>query len=70
VVLVCPHGLFVACARIASQLKDRSSFHTNIVQAVILVDSETREVLGDYSRPVQYRREVKTVLSAARRSVE
>lgn len=66
VVLVCPHHLFEACPGIASQLKDRTGLHTNIIQGVILVDGETGAVTGDYTRPAQHKDEYDAVLSATR----
>lgn len=70
IVLVCPHALFTACSGIASRLKDRTGLHVNIIQGVILVDGETGEVSGDYTRPAQYKREYEAVLSATKRAVE
>jgi hypothetical protein len=70
VVLVCPHHLFEACHGIASQLKDRTGFHTNIIQGVILVDSEIEAVTGDYTRPAQHKGEYDAVLSATRRAAK
>jgi hypothetical protein len=64
IVLVCPHGLFTASSGIASELKDRSGLHMNIIQGIILVDGETKEVTGDYTRPAQHKREYEAVLSA------
>jgi len=69
VVLVCPHHLFEACPGIASQLKDRTGLHTNIIQGVILVDAETGAVTGDYTRPAQHKDEYDAVLSATQRAV-
>ena len=70
IVLLCPHGLFMACSGVASELKDRSGLHMNIIQGVILVDSETREVTGDHTRPAQHKREYESVLSAIGRAVK
>lgn len=70
VVLVCPHYVFEACHGIASQLKDRTGFHTNIIQGVILVDAETGAVAGDYTRPAQHKGEYDAVLSATRRAAK
>lgn len=64
------HGLFAACSGVASELKDRSGLHMNIVQGVILVDAETREVTGDYTRPAQHKREYEAVLSATTKAVK
>jgi len=69
VVLLCPHTLFLACSGIASELKDRSGLHTNIIQGVVLVDADTRDVTGDYTRPAQNKREYNAVLSAVSRAV-
>jgi hypothetical protein len=68
VVLVCPHHLFDACPGIASQLKDRTGLHSNIIQGVILVDAETGAVTGDYTRPAQHKGEYDAVVSATRRA--
>lgn len=70
IVLLCPHSLFTACSGIASELKDRSGLHMNIIQGVILVDGETKEVTGDYTRPTQHKREYEAVLSATSRAVK
>jgi hypothetical protein len=70
IVLVCPHSLFMACSGIASELKDRSGLHMNIIQGVILVDDETKEVIGDYTRPALHKREYEAVLSATSRAVK
>jgi hypothetical protein len=70
IVLVCPHSLFTSSSAIASELKDRSGLHMNIIQGVILVDSETKEVTGDYTRPTQHKREYEAVLSATTRAVK
>lgn len=70
IVLVCPHNLFTSSSGIASELKDRSGLHMNIIQGVILVDSQTKEVTGDYTRPVQHKREYEAVLSATTRAVK
>jgi hypothetical protein len=70
IVLVCPHDLFTSTSGIASEFKDRSGLHMNIIQGVILVDSETKEVTGDYTRPAQHKREYEAVLSAASRAVK
>ena len=70
VVLVCPHGLFTDCSGVASELKDRTGLHMNIVQGVILVDAETREVTGDHTRPAAHKREYEAVLSAASEAAE
>jgi hypothetical protein len=68
VVLVCPHQLFESCPGVASQLKDRTGLHTNIIQGVILVDGETGAVTGDYTRPAQHKGEYDAVLSAVQRA--
>jgi hypothetical protein len=70
IVLVCPHRLFEACAGISSQLKDRTGLHTNIVQGVILVDSENGAVTGDYTRPAQHKGEYDAVVSAMQGAAE
>ena len=70
IVLVCPHNLFKACSDVTSELKDRTGLHMNIIQGVILVDSETREVTGDYTRPAQHKREYEAVLSATNKAVK
>ena len=70
IVLVCPHNLFTSSSGIASELKDRSGLHMNIIQGVILADSETKEVTGDYTRPAQHKREYEAVLSATSRAVK
>lgn len=64
IVLLCPHSLFTTCSGIASELKDRSGLHMNIIQGVILVDAETKDVTGDYTRPAQHKREYEAVLAA------
>lgn len=70
IVLVCGHSLLATCSGVASELKDRSGLHMNIVQGVILVDAETREVTGDYTRPAQHKREYEAVLSATTKAVK
>ncbi|MES9991052.1 MAG: hypothetical protein ABW098_03825 [Candidatus Thiodiazotropha sp.] len=70
VVLVCPHELFTTASGIASELKDRTGLHMNIIQGVVLVDSQTREVASDYTRPLQYKGEYNAVLSAANSEVK
>jgi len=70
IVLLCPHSLFAVCSGIASELKDRSGLHMNIIQGAILVDCENREVTGDYTRPAQHKREYEAVLSATSRAVK
>lgn len=65
IVLLCSGNLFATCSDMASKLKDRTGLHKNIIQGVILVDTETREVTGDYTRPAQHKREYEAVLSAA-----
>ncbi len=70
IVLVCPHSVFATCSGVASELKDRSGLHMNIIQGVILVDCETREVTGDYTRPAQHKREYQAVLSATETAVQ
>ena len=69
VVLVCPHNLFTSSSMIASELKDRTGLHMNIIKGVILVDSQTKEITGDYTRPGQHKREYDAVLSAASTAV-
>jgi hypothetical protein len=70
VVLVCPHDLFTSCFGIASKLKDKTGLHMNIVQGVILVDSQTGEVEADYTRPAQHKDEYNAVLSAVSDSLK
>jgi hypothetical protein len=70
IVLLCPHNLFAACSGVASELKDRTGLHINIIQGVILVDSDTREVTGDYTRPSQHKCEYEAVLAATSRAVK
>ena len=45
-------------------------FNMNIIQGVILVDTETREVVGDYTRPAQHKREYEAVLAAATNAIQ
>ncbi len=70
IILICAHDLFTECSGMASRLKDKTGLHKNIVQGVILVDAETREVRGDYTRPSQHKREYDTVLSSTTRAVK
>jgi len=70
IVLLCPHNLFAACPEVASELKDRTGLHMNIIQGVILVNSDTREVTGDYTRPSLHKREYEAVLAATSRAVK
>ena len=70
VVLLCPHALFPSVREMPSKLKDRSGLHLNIIQGVILVDAETREVVGDYTRPAQHKREYEAVLSATTQAIK
>lgn len=70
IVLLCPHSLFTGCSGVASELKDRTGLHMNIVQGVILVDAETREVTGEYTRPSQHKREYEAVLAATSTAVK
>jgi hypothetical protein len=70
IVFVCPHSLFTVCSGIASELKDKSGLHMNIIQGVILVNSKTKEVAGDYTRPAQHKREYEAVLSATHKAVQ
>ncbi len=69
IVLVCSHKLYTNCMGIASELKDKSGLHKNIIQGVILIDAETKDISGDYTRPAQNKREYDTVLSAATRAL-
>jgi len=70
IVLVCSHNLFTSSSAVPSELKDRSGLHMNIIQGVILVDSETKEVTGDYTRPAQHKHEYEAVLSATIKAVK
>ena len=70
IVLLCPHSLLTACSGVASELKDRSGLHMNIIQGVIVVDAETREVAGDYTRPARHKREYEDVLGAVTSAVK
>jgi len=70
VVLVCPHSLFTVCSGVASELKDRSGLHMNIIQGVVLIDVETKEVAGDYTRPAQHKREYEAILAAVTSAVK
>lgn len=70
VVLICPHDLFISFSEVTSELKDKTGLHMNIIQGVVLVDSKTMEVTGDYTRPAQYKREYDAVLSAVNSEVK
>jgi len=69
-VLLCPQNLLAASPGVASSLKDRTGLHRNIIQGVILVDLETREVTGDYSWPARHWRIYELVTRATMRAVQ
>jgi len=69
IVLVCPHNLFTVCSGISSELKDKTGLHMNIIQGVILVDEETRELTGDYTRPALHKHEYEAVLSSTTKAI-
>lgn len=69
IVLICPHKLFVACAGEAPELTDKTGLHANIITAIILVDSKTLRVTGDYSHPLFHKREYEAVFAAASRAI-
>ena len=70
IVLVCRHDLFAACPGVAAALIDKTGLHTTLIQGVILVDSATREVTGDYTWIPQHKREFEALLSATSRAVK
>lgn len=69
VVLLCPHKLFKACAGDAPELIDKTGFHVNIVKAIVLIDSKTLKITGEYSQPLFHKREYEAVLAAASRAL-
>ncbi len=69
IVLICPHKLFMACAGEAPELTDKTGLHVNIIKAIILVDSKTLQVTGDYCHPLWHKREYEAVFAAASRAV-
>jgi len=67
-VLLCPHSLFSSAAGAESRLKDRTGLHLNLVQGVVVVDSETSTFRSDYTRPAQHKREFDAVIRAIEES--
>lgn len=61
-ILVCQHDLFEKSRGIENRLKDKTGLHMNLIQGVILIDSETFDVISDYTRPAQHKVEFMSIL--------
>ena len=61
-ILICQHDLFEKSRGIENKLKDKTGLHLNLIQGVLLIDSETFDVISDYTRPAQHKAEFMSIL--------
>ncbi len=62
--------LFVKYSEKKEKLIDKSGWHSILIQGMILVDSATWEVSGDYTWIPQHKREFNALVLATKNAVE